>query len=319
MEVSIIPDTDRLDYDWLSRDNFFGSPAWLAAQGKKCIRFGIYRNSELFGAFFLYQYTRLGKQFLINLPMAPHCGLKLRLMGEKVHSRQSEVKRAITAIATFLRQEYKGAIIDFTLPIEFLDAQPFQWRSYQVIPKYTYLLQVDKGEDHLLKQMSTPCRKNIRAALAASYELRKDAPVDTVLEIIGSSLKRAGQTFHGNALRYLLENDHEEVVAYTVYKDEQPLAVAVAAHHGAYCYYLAGGHIAEQGDGIAGTLALWSAISESYLWGCTTFDFLGSSVPTIEKYFRGFGAELTPYFRIQYERGLISWVKKQREKYHGKG
>ncbi len=318
MEVSIIPHSDRLDYDWLSRDNFFGSPMWLAAHGDHCLRFGIYRKDELFGAFFLYQYTRLGKQFLINLPMAPHCGLQLRLMGEKVHSRQSEVKRAITAIATFLRQQYKGAYIDFTLPPNFMDAQPFQWRSYHVVPKYTYLLRVDQGEEQMLKQMSTPCRKNIRDALSGPYELRKEAPVNEVLQVVGSSLKRAGQPFYGNVLRYLLEKDQEEVTTYMVYKEGRALAAVVVAHHGAYSYYLAGGHIDEPGDGLAGTLALWSAISESYLWGCTTFDFLGSSVPAIEKYFRGFGAELTPYFRIQYERGIISWLKKQKEKYKSK-
>ena len=32
--------------------------------------------------------------------------------------------------------------------------------------------------------------------------------------------------------------------------------------------------------------------------GLKTFDFEGSVIPAIERYFRGFGGKLTPYYRV---------------------
>jgi hypothetical protein len=48
----------------------------------------------------------------------------------------------------------------------------------------------------------------------------------------------------------------------------------------------------------AGALALWHAIQHAKSLNLKRFDFEGSMIKPIEKYFRGFGGELAPYFRI---------------------
>ena len=40
------------------------------------------------------------------------------------------------------------------------------------------------------------------------------------------------------------------------------------------------------------------AIEEAAATGCTVFDFEGSMLRGVEPFFRGFGGELTPYFRV---------------------
>ena len=43
---------------------------------------------------------------------------------------------------------------------------------------------------------------------------------------------------------------------------------------------------------------MWEAIKFAKKLGIKYFDFEGSMVPQIERYFRGFGGKLTPYYRI---------------------
>ena len=63
-------------------------------------------------------------------------------------------------------------------------------------------------------------------------------------------------------------------------------------------YYLAGGATDEGRlrGAMHGLLA--RAIEEAAAAGCTIFDFEGSMLQGVEPFFRGFGGELTPYFRV---------------------
>ena len=47
-----------------------------------------------------------------------------------------------------------------------------------------------------------------------------------------------------------------------------------------------------------GPLAMWVAILKAKEMGLQVFDFEGSIVPPIERYFRGFGGKLTPIFSV---------------------
>ena len=63
-------------------------------------------------------------------------------------------------------------------------------------------------------------------------------------------------------------------------------------------YYLAGGatEAGRSKGAMHGLLA--HAIQETAAEGCTIFDFEGSMLKGVEPFFRGFGGELTPYFRV---------------------
>ncbi len=314
MEIRQIQVSDFKQAGMNSKDNFFGSVAWLEIQGKGCQSYGMFKGTEMVASFHLYHYTRLGKHFLINPPMSPHCGFQARLSGEKMYSRQSEMKRLLTAMAQFLKTEYKSAFFDFSFPPEVIDVQPFQWKGFHALPRYTYLLHLDRTEEELLKQMSTERRKNIRNALEAGYEVSANSNQDAVVSLVGLTLKKAGAPFNPDLLRSLLDIGDDEVYSLVISKNGKPLSAVVTVHDAHRAYYIAGGHSADNGDALAGTLALWMAIHEAQMCGCKQFDFLGSSVPAIEKYFRAFGAELTPCFGIQTGGGIVGWLQKQKRK-----
>ena len=77
-----------------------------------------------------------------------------------------------------------------------------------------------------------------------------------------------------------------------------PIAGAFVIHDARTAYYLLGGYHSESKHHGAGTLALFDAIRHARGLGLKTFDFEGSMIPAIERYFRGFGGKLTPYYRV---------------------
>ena len=80
--------------------------------------------------------------------------------------------------------------------------------------------------------------------------------------------------------------------------DGQPLAGVYIIHDVHTAYYLIGGYSTFGHHG-AGSLAMWHAILKAKSMGLEVFDFEGSILPPIERYFRGFGGTLTPIFTVQ--------------------
>ena len=59
---------------------------------------------------------------------------------------------------------------------------------------------------------------------------------------------------------------------------------------------------------------MWEAIKLAKLKGLKTFDFEGSMHPPIEKYFRGFGGKVVPFFEVKKENTLGKLLLKVRKK-----
>jgi hypothetical protein len=76
-----------------------------------------------------------------------------------------------------------------------------------------------------------------------------------------------------------------------------PVAGVYIVHDAHTAYYLMGGYSKNAHHG-AGALAMWHAILKAKEMGLEVFDFEGSIIPAIERYFRGFGGKLTPIFSI---------------------
>jgi lipid II:glycine glycyltransferase (peptidoglycan interpeptide bridge formation enzyme) len=62
-------------------------------------------------------------------------------------------------------------------------------------------------------------------------------------------------------------------------------------------YYIAGGGDSQLRSSGAHSLVLWEAIKHASQF-TDTFDFEGSMIPGVERFFREFGAKQTPYFTI---------------------
>ena len=237
----------------------------------------------------------------------------VELTAEKQSTRQGQVKRVLSALASYLKDHHKKSYIDFCLPAEFLDAQPFQWLKFEVSPKHSYRLDLKKSEEELLAEMSTERRKNIKQGVNKNYQIEFNGDSEKVLDLLMISVEKASMANNALVLKNLLALPPTQYYSTLISDQSESTAANIVVFDKTDAFYFAGGYDSTKSDSSAGTVALWSSILKAKEMGCRTFDFLGSSIPEIERYFRGFGAELITYPRIRQRKGVVAWLKKQKE------
>jgi hypothetical protein len=294
---------------------FFLSAVWRDSAESGYEVHGVYRNSSPLPIALLstFSYKKLGKSLLITPPMAPHCGFEILNIPENAVKRQSTTKQILRTVADKFHDS--KAYIDLAFPYDAVDMQPFKECDFEIEVGYTFLLDLDlKSEDDLLSGMTSERRKNLRDGRSLNLSTRLNPPVDDVVSLVNQTLSGQGVTSHDKTLRNLLKANSHQIFSIGVFDGDQMTATAIIGMDARRAHYLAGG--TQKTSAAAGPLSLWEAIKESKKRGAKEFDFLGSSVPAIERYFRAFGGELTPYFRIRRNTALVDFLKSTKERFH---
>ena len=199
----------------------------------------------------------------------------------------------------------------------FTDWLPFYWAGYTQSTRYTYLLESIHEEGLLWEQMSASMRRNIQKARDKHrLTVRKGIPIDAFLRMQALTFARQGLRLKQdvNALRRLIKVSQERKQGdlWGAYDTAGQLhAAAFVVWQTQSAYYIAGGGDPALRDSGAHSLVLWEAIR--YVSTFTDrFDFEGSMLPGVERFFREFGARQTPYFAIT--KGKLSLLDRARIK-----
>ena len=218
--------------------------------------------------------------------------------GQKSHSRLSFEKEVMTELIDqlppfdFFRQNFHLAVTNWL---------PFHWKGFQQTTRYTYVLDDLTDLKTVFSEFRSNIKTDIRKAqksvrVVESEDLRKFYAVNqltfdrqsreppyelALLERLDAACKPR------HCRRLLFAEDARGAVHAAIYVvwDEQS----------AY-YLLGGGDPKLRGSG-ATSLLLWEAIQHAATV-TKRFDFEGSMVEPIERFFRAFGAAQKPYFQI---------------------
>lgn len=207
------------------------------------------------------------------------------------------------------RQDLMGHLIDLLPPVRsfrqcfhpsLTDWLPFCWRGFQQTTRYSYrittLCDLSAVWNETLPGIRTDVRKaektiSIREGVAVSLwsaiektfaRQGSQAPFrkSLVLQLADACVARkAGQVLIGED-----RGGRVHTAALLVWDQEA-------------CYYLLGGADPSLRNSGAGALLLWSGIQMARR-RVNCFDFEGSMVKSIERFFRSFGARQIPYFSI---------------------
>lgn len=192
---------------------------------------------------------------------------------------------------------------NFSYPIT--DWLPFYWDGYKQTTRYTYILDNIKlltdTPDSVWENMSQSIRRNIRKAQKQGIEIRSAIPIPDFLEV-------QRQTFQRQGLRPVKTHILEKLIRESLRRNQGRLWGAYDSYgnlHAAIfvviqdssAYYLAGGGNPRFRSSGAHSLALWQAIQDAAIY-TDRFDFEGSMLPGVERFFREFGAKQMPYFAI---------------------
>lgn len=252
----------------------------------------------------------------------PHCGIVSMPQFTQTMGPWFAAASGDTKYTTLLgrHQEICKAFVETLRPYtsflqnfsyEITDWLPFYWNGYSQTTRYTYLLHQIKDENTIMENMSPNIRRNISKA-RDKYHIRvkKGITTEEFLRVQRQTYSRQQLMMKEdtNTLAELIKEARERGQGdlWGGYDDNGDLhAVAFIVWQESSAYYLAGG----ENPGLRKSGAHSLVIRESirYVSQYTdTFNFEGSMIPGIERFFREFGAKQTPYFTIT--RGKLSLI-----------
>jgi CelD/BcsL family acetyltransferase involved in cellulose biosynthesis len=182
-----------------------------------------------------------------------------------------------------------------------LNALPFYWQGYRLEVAYTYRLTGLDSEEALWDALRSTARTQIRKA-RTRVQVRGDLGLDQLYAVWAKMFERLGRRppvsldvldrldtacAARDARAMLFAQDDAgrvHAVAYTVWDE-----------HAAY--YLLGGVDPAFRSSAAGSLLIWESIMRARA-ATDVFDFEGSMIEPVERFFRTFGAQQTPYLRV---------------------
>ena len=301
MYISKIPLEQINNYDKLAKEygTIFNTYEWLKLF-ENIELYGIYdKGNNLIGGFHIYKQKKMGFSIYRNPPFTPHIGPFLKIDAQNSSNVISKYREALLLMADFL-DNIKYSIISISLDKNIIDALPFIWKKFKVVPGYTYILDLDRSLDDIYKNMTAERRNDIKKGAKDKLIVEKTNDYNIVKSLVIKTFLRQKKEINKEMINKILFDfaNNNNSFAFVTFKDKEPIATVFCVYDKQTSYYLLGGYNFENKHHGAGPLALWESIRYSKEIGLKYFDFEGSMIPQIEKYFRGFGGKLTPYYRI---------------------
>lgn len=216
--------------------------------------------------------------------------------GVKAASKQKQI---LTALAQALHaydtyQQSWGPL--------YQDWLPFFWQGFTQTTRYTYRLNT-QSPDTLWQGLQSNIRREIKKA-QNRYRLEVYSPTDpqVLIPLIEKTFHRQDmgipkdKTFFERLFKRALQQKQGQMFVAKDPENKDHAGVFVVWDQQT-TYYLIGGGDPELRTSGASSLCLWEAIQFSRNH-TPIFDFEGSMIEPIERYFRAFGGEQTPYHSL---------------------
>jgi hypothetical protein len=183
------------------------------------------------------------------------------------------------------------------------DAPPcmaFKQAGFQTLVDFTYRLDLKQSTNQIWEQFSPELRNNIRQA-QEKLHLQQSEDFDIFFQLHEATLSRKAVKAARLLFQKLDQVLTEQQVRHIYIATEAGTGILQAAIYLVFdqkcMYYLASGRLAHAHAGAVAAL-LWQAIQEAR-GRSDFFDFEGSYLPPVEKFFRQFGGEMWPAWVVR--------------------
>jgi lipid II:glycine glycyltransferase (peptidoglycan interpeptide bridge formation enzyme) len=177
---------------------------------------------------------------------------------------------------------------------------PFIWAGYRAEIRYTYLLDDLTSEQTLWDGLAGNIRREIRKA-KRQLEVREAADVDRFYRVWAKTFERQGVAAPDRARLERIDaacgRRNARAMLFACDEAERVHAVAYVVRDRRTAYYLMGGGDPQLRTSGASSLLVWEAIRRARI-ASQVFDFEGSMLRPVERFFRAFGGRQTPYLHV---------------------
>jgi hypothetical protein len=279
----------------------FSRDWWLdAVAGEGVWDVAVLEKNGVIVATWPYVRSRVFVFDVIKMPSLTQClGTWLRYPErQKYATRLSYEKEAYSALVDRLprfdafRQNFHYSVVNWL---------PLHWRGFRATTRYTYVIERLGNLEDVFGEFRENIRREIRKA-ERNVEVRCEENVDEFYEVCRLTFAR--QRFRVPFRRELLVRVEDACRERGCRRIFVARDSAGRIHAAAYvvwdkfsAYYLAGGGDPALRTSGATSLVMWTAIR--FAADVTQrFDFEGSIIEPVERYFRAFGAVQKPYFNV---------------------
>ena len=218
-----------------------------------------------------------------------------------------------TVQKTLIEQLPKFDLFEQNFSTKIKNWLPFYWNGFEQTVRYTYVLDKQKSKENCWNDLSESIKrnikngeKNLRIVESQDFDLMYDLVKKTQQrQNIKSELSKIhfieifSTAFQKNQCKFLFA-EHLET--------KKIVAGAVFIFDKNSVYYLMSGLDESLKINYAIATLLWNGVQFSRTINCD-FDFEGSMMQNIEKFFRHFGAEQKIYFHVSKKTGKIFLLK----------
>lgn len=243
--------------------------------------------------------SKFGCSILTHPPLTPYLGpyIKGKLHHQKGYSRLQFEKQILHRLA----DELPGSVLHLThgRP-EWYNWQPLVWKGFVQSTRYTYRIDLTQPLDLIWENISTKTRSSIRKA-ERSMDVVQEKEWHEILVLIEKSFERKrmkvpyGKEVLQNLNSALTQRNSR--ISFSAKLANKNVANTFVAFDNHTAYLLATGR-ADDDPGGSMALLIWESIKESKAIGLDTFDFEGSMIESIERFFRSFGGTQSNYNRL---------------------
>ncbi len=252
-------------------------------------------GEEVFGIMPYFIRKKGPWNFISNAHFTPYCGpFLIYPEGQKTttkiafeHRAHRDLIEQLPSFSAYSQNFYLG----------FSNALAFQWKGFLETNRYTYVLSLNQSEEELWSGLRENNRKQIKKA---EKEIQISATNDAVLlkEILQQSVENKIETAYFERMIAFVEKYKCGTILKAT-KNDQTHAVLLCVADEQSAYYLLGGNATEHKNSGAMSVLTWKAMLYFKEKGIPHFNFEGSSIESVEKYFRGFGGDLISFKRIE--------------------
>ena len=247
-----------------------------------------------------YTIKRLGLTYLTMPKLTQTLGLWMRSSEAKYTGQLTQQKKILSLLIDDL-----PAFDNFSQKFHYslTNWLPFYWRDFQQTTFYTYVLDDLSDINKLWCGLKENIRREIKKAQdRLGIQIRTDLGLDVFLSLNEQTFTRQGMAppYTKNFVRRLdnaCESHNARKIFFAQNKDGKIHAAVYIIWDENSAYYLMGGSDPELRNSGATSLCMWEAIKFASTI-THKFDFEGTMIESVERFFRAFGGRQLPYFHI---------------------
>lgn len=280
-------------------NSFFEQPWWLdtVAPGQWSAA-EVTNDGKIIARLPYVKTKRFGNKIISMPAYTQTLGYWIDETGAKNARRFAREKELVSELVGQLPKGYSADLaLDHSCDYLF----PFKWKGFTLQMAYSYRIEDIHDPEMIWCGLADNIRREIKKAQKLLC-VEDDHSIEDLILMQSKTFERQGRNSHKNdelirRIDKTLTDHNARKLLCAVDYEGRIHAAAYFAFDSRCCYYLIGGGDPELRTSGASSLLMWEGIKFASTVS-KSFDFEGSMIEPIERFFRSFGGIPTPYWRV---------------------